>query len=127
MTQLAAEALGVPTERVDFELRDSDRLATPIYGGSITLVSVGNAVVAACDALRTRLAALAGADGVSGGVSDMVALLSRHGLQSVQADGQAKPGDATERFASAAFGAVFVEVRVDPPPGTVRVPRTGGA
>jgi xanthine dehydrogenase YagR molybdenum-binding subunit len=57
----------------------------------------------------------------------MVALLARHGLQSLQAEGEAAPGDETKRFASAAFGAVFAEVRVDPLLGTVRVPRLVGA
>lgn len=127
MTQLAADALELPIERVDFELGDTDMPPAPVHGGSITLASVGNAVVAACEALRAKLAALAGPEGVQGGMTGMVALLSRHGLQSVKADGEAKPGDESKRFGTAAFGAVFAEVLVDPLLGTVRVPRIVGA
>ena len=123
MTQLAADALGVPLENIDFELGDTDMPKAPVHGGSTTLASVGNAVVVACQALRDKLSELAGPEGAPSDVQGMVALLSRHGLQCVQADGEAKPGDETKRFGSAAFGAVFAEVRVDPLLGTVRVPR----
>jgi xanthine dehydrogenase YagR molybdenum-binding subunit len=127
MTQLAADTLGVPLDRIDFELGDTDMPKAPVHGGSITLASVGNAVVAACRALRDKFSGLAGADGVPGDLPGMVALMARHGLQSLQADGEARPGDEVKRFSSAAFGAVFAEVRVDPLLGTVRVPRIIGA
>ena len=55
MTQLAAETLDLPIERVHFELGDTDMPEAPVHGGSITLVSVGNAVVEACQALREKL------------------------------------------------------------------------
>ena len=126
MTQLAADALGVPLEAVAFELGDTDMPKAPVHGGSTTLASVGNAVVAACQALRTKLAGLGGGE-APGDMQGLLAVMSRHGLQSVQADGDAKPGDESERFGSAAFGAVFAEVRVDPLLGTVRVPRIVGA
>jgi len=127
MTQLAADALGVPLENVDFELGDTDMPKAPVHGGSITLASVGNAVVAACDALRAKLAGLAGDGGLKQGMRGLIDVLSARGMQSVAAEGQAKPGDETTRFASAAFGAVFAEVLVDPSLGTVRVPRMVGA
>lgn len=126
MTQLAADALGVPIERVECALGDTDMPKAPVHGGSITLASVGNAVVAACTALRDKLGSLAGG-AAPDGLAGMVELLSRHGLPSVQADGEAAPGDEMKSFGRAAFGAVFVEVRVDPLLGTVRVPRMVGA
>ena len=127
MTQLAADALGVPLENVDFELGDTDMPDAPVHGGSITLASVGNAVVAACDALRAKVGALAGKGRLKDGVQGMIGVLAARGMQSVAAEGRAEPGDETERFASAAFGAVFAEVLVDPWLGTVRVPRIVGA
>ncbi len=127
MTQLAADTLGVPLEAVDFELGDTDMPKASVHGGSTTLASVGNAVVAACEALRLKLAGLAGAGVVPSDMQSMVAVMARHRLQSVQAEAEAKPGDETKRFGSAAFGAVFSEVRVDPLLGTVRVPRIVGA
>ena len=127
MTQLAADALGVPIEAVDFELGDTDMPKAPVHGGSITLASVGNAVVDVCQVLRGKLAELAGPDGAPSDLQAMVALLQRQGLSVLRADGSAKPGEETEKYASAAFGAVFVEVHVDPMFGTVRVPRIIGA
>ena len=53
--------------------------------------------------------------------------MQQHGLPALRADGSSKPGNETEKYASAAFGAVFVEVHVDPMFGTVRVPRIVGA
>jgi xanthine dehydrogenase YagR molybdenum-binding subunit len=123
MTQLAAETLGLPLERVHFELGDTEMPEAPVHGGSITLVSVGNAVVDACKALQEKLRVLGGGAGGDG----YGAQLRRHGLESLQASGRAEPGEESERFSSAAFGAVFAEVRVDPDFGTVRVPRMVGA
>ncbi len=127
MTQLAADALGMPIELVDFELGDTDMPQAPVHGGSITLASVGNAVLDVCHALRDRLGELAGSDGVPTHPQGIVALLKRHGMSALRAEGTAKPGDEQQKFASAAFGAVFVEVHVDPMFGTVRVPRIIGA
>jgi xanthine dehydrogenase YagR molybdenum-binding subunit len=117
MTQLAADALGLPMEHVHFELGDTDMPKAPVHGGSITLASVGNAVVSACRNLRTKL----------GGEGDPVALMRALGVEKLEAEGQAGPGDETKTYSSSAFGAVFVEVMVDPAFGVVRVPRVIGA
>jgi xanthine dehydrogenase YagR molybdenum-binding subunit len=121
MSQLAADALGLPIERVQFELGDTDMPKAPVHGGSITLASVGNAVVAACQALRRKLAEQAGTEG------DVAAMMRQTGLDKIEADASAKPGDETKNYSSSAFGAVFVEVKVDPAFGVVRVPRIIGA
>jgi len=44
MTQVAAEALGLPIERVKFTLGDTRLPRTPPEGGSMTMASVGSAV-----------------------------------------------------------------------------------
>jgi xanthine dehydrogenase YagR molybdenum-binding subunit len=54
-------------------------------------------------------------------------LLRRHNLGWIEAEANSKPGKETQTFSSAAFGAVFVEARVDEALGTVRVPRIIGA
>lgn len=127
MTQLAADALNASLEQVDFELGDTDMPPAPVHGGSITMASVGNAVLTACQALRDKVAGLADDGASPADLAGMAAVLSRRGLQSVQADGTSQPGEEMKKFARAAFGAVFVEVRVDPMLGTVRVPRIIGA
>ena len=59
MTQIAADVLGLPIERGDFELGDSSLPKAPVEGGSLTAASVGSAVKAACDKVRRRLFELA--------------------------------------------------------------------
>lgn len=125
MTQVAADALGLPPERVRFELGDSTLPKAKEHGGSTTLASVGSAVRAACEALRTKLADLARTHGVD--ASDPAGLLRRAGLARLDADASVKPGEEERTYSSLGFGAVFAEVRVDPDLGTVRVARMIGA
>ncbi|MBP2292536.1 xanthine dehydrogenase family protein molybdopterin-binding subunit [Azospirillum rugosum] len=126
MTQVAAEALDLPVERVRFELGDTDLPKAPVHGGSITMASVGSAVQAACVAARARMRALSNAvDPVRG--ADYAGILRRHGLPQVDVEADAAPGIEQKRFSMYAFGAIFAEVRVDPNLGTVRVPRLVGA
>src|SRR5437016_6031909 len=119
MTQVAAEALSLPMERVKFTLGDTLLPRAPVHGGSLTMASVGSAVQAACR--KAREDALA-----RGGGSDLTDALRRIG-QPVEASADVKPGDASQRFSMHAFGAVFVEVAVDPDLGETRVRRIVGA
>jgi xanthine dehydrogenase YagR molybdenum-binding subunit len=150
MTQVAAEALGLPIERVRFELGDSDLPKAPVHGGSMTMASVGPAVHEACLEVRRQVLKLAREDGnspIHGAGEDAVGfaegriflqsepsagesfteILERHRLDGVEATGKAAPGDEASRFAMHSFGALFAEVRVDPDFGTVRVKRLVGA
>jgi len=149
MTQVAADTLDLPLAAVRFELGDSAFAKAPVHGGSMTMASVGPAVLAACKALQTRLGELAaassegpfrGADparlafgegGVArpdgAGVVSYGDLLTAHGLEWLDAEGRSQPGPEAQQLTSSAFGAVFAEVRVDPDLGVVRVPRLVGA
>ena len=149
MAQVAADALGLPVERVRFELGDTDLPEAPISAGSMTMESVGSAVDAACAEARRQLVAQAiadpdsplhGADAAdvviedgwlhtrsAAGRRDSVAvLLSRLGGAPVVADGSSKPGEEDKQFSMNSFGAVFAEVRVDRDLGIVRVARIVG-
>lgn len=150
MTQFVADTLGVPLERVSFELGDTDFPPAPVNGGSWLTASVAPAVVAACNALRDKLISLA-VDGPSAPLTgqakaDIVIadgrvsstkdtskslsfsdLLTKTGNQTLEADGSAKPSDAYQKLSFFSFGATFVEVKVDPDLGEVRVSRVVGA
>jgi xanthine dehydrogenase YagR molybdenum-binding subunit len=149
MTQFVADSLGIPMERVRFEVGDTQFPPAPINGGSWLTASVAPAVVAACNALRDKLISLA-VDGPSAPLSgqsrsDIVIvdgrissakdtsrsisfsdLLTYSGNQTLEADGNGKPGDAYQKLAFFSFGAIFVEVKVDPDLGEVRVTRVVG-
>ena len=62
MTQVAADALGVPVARIRFELGDSRLPKAPVAGGSQSAASVAPAVQAAGLAMRDKLIQLAIAD-----------------------------------------------------------------
>jgi len=149
MTQFVADSLGVPMERVRFELGDTQFPPAPVNGGSWLTASVGPAVVAACNALRDKLVSLAVegpsaplsgqartdiviADGRMSSTKDtsrsvsFTDLLANTGNQTLEAEGSAKAGDAYQKLAFFSFGAVFAEVRVDPDLGEVRVTRVVG-
>ena len=119
MTQVAAETLGLPIERVSFVLGDTRLPRAPMHGGSMTMASVGSAVQAACRKVREDALA-------RGGGGDLIAAMRRLG-QPVEASADVKPGDEGKRFSMHSFGAVFVEVAVDPDLGETRVRRIVGA
>jgi xanthine dehydrogenase YagR molybdenum-binding subunit len=119
MTQVAAETLGLPIERVKFMLGDTRLPKAPVHGGSMTMASVGSAVQAACRKVR--------ADALARGGSDDLADAMRRLIQPLEASADVKPGDEGQRFSMHAFGAVFVEVAVDPDLGETRVRRISGA
>ena len=58
MTQIAADALGVPVSRVTFRLGDTRYPETPVSGGSQTAATTGSAVFEAAQALKSKLDAV---------------------------------------------------------------------
>ena len=150
MTQTAADALGLPPEKVRFELGDTVMPETPVSGGSQTAASTGSAVQAAGKAARAQAIALAVADsasplyGLSPDAVDVTAgqmfskadvtkgetytaLIARHSLPNIEATTQSKPGPEHDEYSMHSFGAVFAEVHVDPDFGEVRIQRIVGA
>ncbi|GAB3934079.1 xanthine dehydrogenase family protein molybdopterin-binding subunit [Micromonospora vulcania] len=109
MWQVAADALGVPPERVEIRIGDSDLPDAPLAGGSMGTASWSWAVIRACEALRGKLR-----DGVpsDGEVTAEVSTEDEVGGQ-----------PTLPRYA---YGAQFAEVRVDVDTGEVRVNRLLG-
>jgi xanthine dehydrogenase YagR molybdenum-binding subunit len=65
LAQTAADALGVPVERITVKIGDSSLPAAPLAGGSQTTASIHPAAMEACVLLRKELAALAIVDPAS--------------------------------------------------------------
>jgi CO/xanthine dehydrogenase Mo-binding subunit len=175
MGQLAAEFLGLPLDRVEFDLGDTALPQAPYVGGSGLTAGLGSAVHSACRALLQAFldtvrhddgSPLAGcgleevaADGGRIVLADDPAtgetyadILTRHGLDELTADGDSSPprgemgtqvkslivsrhGPVARKLVASsnatvpagAFGARFVEVRVDPDLGLLRVARVVSA
>ena len=109
LTQIAADALGVAMDAVDLRIGDSALPRAGGAGGSMGLASWGSAIVLTARDLRRRIDEEFGGqvpgDGVrvDGGVGG--------------------PSPHAQTHSMHAFGAHFVEVRVDSDTGEVRVPR----
>ncbi|WP_030987064.1 xanthine dehydrogenase family protein molybdopterin-binding subunit [Streptomyces sp. NRRL WC-3744] len=152
MTQLAAELLGLDVTRVRFDLGDSDMPYSPQAGGSGLTGALGNAVHAACRRLVREFLEVVRDDTESplraatvdevtvtdgrvhrladpGQGESYVDILARHGLEELSADGRSTPPSSDElgMAMAGAFGAKFVEVRVDRELGLLRVARVVSA
>ncbi len=126
MTQIAADALGMPLAQVRFELGDSHLPIAKEHGGSTTTASIGPAVRAACAALLQKLDALR-AQLQLPQAEDNAHVLRRASLAKLDAEGSAASTEEQKQYSTYSFGAVFAEVRVDLEFGTVRVARILGA
>jgi xanthine dehydrogenase YagR molybdenum-binding subunit len=145
ITQVAADALGLPPEMIIAEIGDTRLPQAPISAGSMTVASVTPAVQAAALQAKLKLLALAinderspvyrmRADEVEfqngkifpksspSRMEHYQELLARHERQPIEAIAHIQPSEE-QQFSSHSFGAVFSEVTVDPELGTVRVPR----
>lgn len=122
MAQVAADALGVPVERVRFEYGDSTLPQAPISAGSMTAASVGSAVFEAASALRKKVVELNGGRDLKS-ADEYSTILHANYLPNVEVRVDSKPNPEAEQYASHAFGCHFAEVSVDPDLGLVRLRR----
>jgi xanthine dehydrogenase YagR molybdenum-binding subunit len=111
LTQIAADALGVDPSQVRMEIGDSAFGQAALAGGSMGTASWGSAVVKACKALLTQPTSSAGTG--EQGEGEVTASTSEE-------------VKALSELSRHAFGAQFVEVRVDVDSGEVRLPRVLG-
>ncbi|MEG4344040.1 xanthine dehydrogenase family protein molybdopterin-binding subunit [Microcoleus sp. A003_D6] len=146
MTMIAAEYLGLKLEQVKFELGDTKLPRSPSQGGSWTTASVGSAVRGAALAIGTKLLALANQEansplkGAAPSDVEMLdgrlrltsdpdrfvnisAVMKRNNLTEITETFESRPSEEREKYAMLAHGAQFIEVKVDPDVGTVRVTR----
>src|ERR1700726_4845110 len=133
LTQIAAEMLGLPMERVRVELGDTNFPQAAGSGGSWGAGSSGSALFEACDALREKLARAAGMDPATarfanGSIASgekSVPLTNLVGA-GIDAAGEIQPGRNNKEFSQQSYGAHFAEVGVDQDTGEVRLRRMLG-
>ncbi len=126
IAQVAGEELGLAPGRVEVRWGDTDLPATgPTYGSSTTM-GTGSAVAAAARDVAKQLSEL----GVDVDASDAMA---RAGIDELVGEGEfAVPGGSFNGdgqgtpYAMRTWGAIFVEVGVDPDFGLVRLRRAVG-
>ena len=120
LPQIAAEALGVPVERVRFAWGDTDLPPAPMTAGSVSTGSGGAAVHDGALKLKAKLEA-AGAKSSA----DYAEVVRRANVERLSADGVFMP-PAESSKALFSFGAIFAEVRVDEQIPIPRVSRIVG-
>jgi xanthine dehydrogenase YagR molybdenum-binding subunit len=128
--QIAAEMLGVPIDRTDVALGDSNLPAGAGSGGSWGATSTGSAVFRACEAIRATLAHKLSVDvdevllkdGLANGrpVTD---LLDKDLVET----GRIEPGKTMKDYSQASYGAFFCEAAVNAFTGETRIRRMTGA
>jgi xanthine dehydrogenase YagR molybdenum-binding subunit len=106
LTQVAADALGVGVEKIDLRIGDTDLPSASVAGGSSGITTWGSTIFEAARVFRER-------HGQSPSEGD-----------TVEAGTPENP--ETENYSMYAFGAHFVEARVNEDTGEVRVPRMTG-
>jgi len=151
LAQIAADALGLDLERVEFRTGTSDLPDAGIAGGSAHTATAGMAIHKAGAAVIAKLAELATGDERSplfgAGNAGVVArggrlfhrdderrsesyadILGRAGVRLIEARGESGADPALQSaYAMHAHGAVFAEVKVDPDLGQIRATRLVGA
>jgi xanthine dehydrogenase YagR molybdenum-binding subunit len=149
MCIIAADAMGLPLEKIKFQLGDSTLPVAPIEGGSSHVTTVGSAVLGVCEKLQQSLFNIArrmpGSPFAKARFSDVqfadgMLEMKGQGTALALTDILAASGERMEekymmlpnvlkqrKFVRAVHSAVFVEVRVDEELGTVRVTRVVSA
>jgi xanthine dehydrogenase YagR molybdenum-binding subunit len=138
--QIAAGILGIPASRIELKLGDTTLPeAGPTYGSSSTM-GVGAAVIAASEDVKAKLAKLAGLppnevvlangrisrSGTAEG-SSIGDVIERAGESEIVGNGVFDPTKLGSDYSIRTFGAVFVEVAVDPDLGLLRLRRVVGS
>lgn len=136
-TQISSEQLGLPFEKVTFELGKSDYPWGPVAGGSNSTATVGTALHEVAELLHKTLAEIAVQDSKSplynlksdeifmvepgriGLKSDkaksdgFIDILKRSGRNSIEVETKVKQSEENNKFAFQSWGAHFVEVKID--------------
>ncbi|GAB3420054.1 xanthine dehydrogenase family protein molybdopterin-binding subunit [Flindersiella endophytica] len=106
LAQIAADALGVPVDRIELRIGDTDLPAASVEGGSTGIASWGSTIVAAAEAFREQHGAVPS--------------------PGAQAQAGTPSNPAAKEYSMHGFGAQFAEVRVHAATGEIRVPRLLG-
>jgi xanthine dehydrogenase YagR molybdenum-binding subunit len=147
MTQIAHEVLGIPVNKIKFELGDSSLPPSGSQGGSTTTSTVGSAVYDACAALKAGIIEILNKEGGAlkdakpekftfsdGNISwsiesdaavvlPIAEVLKRNNLPLIEITKESRGGPEQQKYSMYSFSIHFAEVRVHPATGVVKVKR----
>ncbi|TLU92361.1 xanthine dehydrogenase family protein molybdopterin-binding subunit [Dyadobacter sediminis] len=146
MVQIASNTTGISTDKIIFQLGNSQFPKAGNQGGSSTVNSVGPAVQAACNALKEQLKTMIASKGgsnaafasakkedivfVNGQVQiagndsakvDIRTLFKQNNIQKMETTQESRPDENRNKYSMYAFSMHFAEVHVHPLTGQVCV------
>lgn len=121
MVSIASEMMGIPPEKIRFEMGDSSLPYAPSQGGSSITATVGSAVNDACKNLKEKFQKLMGNGGTDN--PDYVKILKDHNLAKLEVTTESKGSPNMEKYAMYSWSVHFVKVNVHPATGVVKVDR----
>ncbi|MEQ8307764.1 MAG: xanthine dehydrogenase family protein molybdopterin-binding subunit [Hoeflea sp.] len=137
LTQIAAETLSLPADRIKIELGDSSFPTTAGSGGSFGASSSGSALLNACNSLKSALGERLAQAGMPANAFSIkgdrivagdreIALEDVLGTDGLTAEGAVDPENHGNGKAEYSYGVQFAEVEVDADTGELRVRRLLG-
>ncbi len=145
MTEIASSRMGLPPQKIVFELGDSSMPPGPTQGGSTTTSTLGSAVVDVSEAIKKKMFELVAKEGGGfatakyedlsfsrgeisqsngrGAKISYTELLRKNNLPSIEITLNSQGGTERQQYSMYSFSVHFVVVRVHPTTGVVRVHR----
>ena len=143
MTLIASDVMGIPTNRISFELGDSSLPPGPTQGGSTTTSTLGSAVHDVCKSLQKKLAALTIKTSSwenlkpeesifeKGNILSpdklrkisYTDLLKQNGLNQLEVTEESKRSDEMSKYSAYSYSVHFVKLLVHPVTGVIKIDR----
>jgi len=119
MVSIASETMGIPVDKIRFDMGESSLPPSPTQGGSTIVSSVGSAVYMVCNDLKEKFQQLIGNGGVN--KPDYVKVLKQHNLQKLEVTTASKAGAEVDKYAMYSWSVHFVKVMVNPVTGVIKL------
>jgi len=119
MVNIASEMMGIPPEKIRFDMGDSSLPPSPTQGGSAITSTVGSAVHDACRDLKEKFQQLIGNGGTD--KIDYANVLKQHNLPQLEVTTTSKGGEEQGKYAMYSWSVHFIKVLVNPATGVIKI------
>ena len=117
MVSIAAEVMGIPAEKIKFDMGDSSLPPSPTQGGSQITSTVGSAVHDACVELKEKFKAIAG----NTDAANYTQILKQQNLEKLEVTTASKGGTEQGKYSMYSWSVHFMKVLVHPTTGVVKI------
>ncbi|WP_295799929.1 xanthine dehydrogenase family protein molybdopterin-binding subunit [Mucilaginibacter sp.] len=117
MVSIASEVMGIPAEKIKFDMGDSSLPPSPTQGGSQITSTVGSAVHDACVELKEKFKSMAG----NIDATNYTQILKQQNLDKLEVTTSSKGGAEQGKYAMYSWSVHFMKVLVHPTTGVVKI------